>query len=158
MGLYIVVRGHPRSLNQRNKEQPMNAVPVENSEQIEDDKNLAAVSDVEAGIRDFVRKDIAYLRRPAAASTDVPADSLAEASVNSVSTLVQRVAGASVSEIETLIAELEGLRDLMHNEGQRIQRELAGYAQLGQTALKSTRMIADNLAQWKRTAPEQRQD
>jgi hypothetical protein len=159
MDFYIVVRGHPRSPNQRNKEQPMNAVPVENSEQIEDDKNLAAVSEVEAGIRDFVRKDIAYLRRPVApAGTDVPVDTLAEASVNSVSTLVQRVAGASVSEIETLIAELEGLRDLMHNEGQRIQRELAGYAQLGQTALKSTRMIADNLAQWKRTAPEPRQD
>lgn len=136
----------------------MNALQAEKSELNDQDKNLAAVSDVEAGIRDFVRKDVAYLRRPNASSTDIPVDSLAETSVNSVSTLVQRVAGASVSEIETLIAELEGLRDLMHNEGQRIQRELAGYAQLGQTALKSTRMIADNLAQWKRTAPEARQD
>ena len=27
------------------------------------DSNLAAVSEVEAGIRDFVRNDIAYLRR-----------------------------------------------------------------------------------------------
>ena len=31
----------------------------------EEDTNLAAVSEVEAGIRDFVRNDIAYLRRPA---------------------------------------------------------------------------------------------
>ena len=29
------------------------------------DNNLAAVTEVEAGIRDFVRNDIAYLRRPA---------------------------------------------------------------------------------------------
>ena len=138
----------------------MNAVPVEKSEQVEDDKNLAAVSEVEAGIRDFVRKDIAYLRRsPSAnAATETPADASADAAVGSVNNLIHRVAGASLSEIETLIAELEGLRTLMHNEGVRIQRELAGYAQLGHTAMKSTRMIADNLAQWRRNAPEPRQD
>lgn len=134
----------------------MNALPAEKSELTDEDKNLAAVSEVEAGIRDFVRKDVAYLRRPSSATTatEAPADTSAEAAVGSVNTLIHRVAGASLSEIETLIAELEGLRTLMHNEGQRIQRELAGYAQLGQTAMKSTRMIADNLAQWRRTAPE----
>ncbi|CAN5389370.1 hypothetical protein BH10PSE11_BH10PSE11_38380 [soil metagenome] len=137
----------------------MNALPAEKSELTDEDKNLAAVTDVEAGIRDFVRKDVAYLRRPAATpGTEAPADTSADAAVSSVNTLIHRVAGASLSEIENLIAELEGLRTLMHNEGQRIQRELAGYAQLGQTAMKSTRMIADNLAQWKRTAPEPRQD
>lgn len=138
----------------------MNALQAEKSELTDEDKNLAAVTEVEAGIRDFVRKDVAYLRRnPASpAATDAPADTSAEAAVSSVNTLIHRVAGASLGEIENLIAELEGLRTLMHNEGQRIQRELAGYAQLGQTAMKSTRMIADNLAQWKRTAPEPRQD
>lgn len=130
-------------------------VQVEKSEQMDEDKNLAAVSDVEAGIRDFVRKDIAYLRRPAATlNADTSADSLAEATVSNVNTLIQRVAGASLTEIETLISELEGLRSLMHDEGQRVQRELAAYAQLSQTAMKSTRMIAENLAQWKRAAPE----
>ena len=133
----------------------MNALQAEKTEITEEDKNLAAVTEVEAGIR----KDVAYLRRtPATPSTDAPADTSAEAAVSSVNTLIHRVAGASLGEIENLIAELEGLRTLMHNEGQRIQRELAGYAQLGQTAMKSTRMIADNLAQWKRTAPEPRQD
>ena len=34
----------------------------------ETDNNLA-VSEVEAGIRDFVRNDIAYLRRPASVSS-----------------------------------------------------------------------------------------
>ena len=134
----------------------MTALQAEKSEITDEDKNLAAVSEVEAGIRDFVRKDVAYLRRgPTTPQADAPADTSAEAAVN---TLIHRVAGASLGEIENLIAELEGLRTLMHNEGQRIQRELAGYAQLGQTAMKSTRMIADNLAQWKRTAPEPRQD
>jgi hypothetical protein len=138
----------------------MNALPAETSELTDEDKNLAAVSEVEAGIRDFVRKDVAYLRRSPSTTpaTEPPADTTADAAVGSVNTLIHRVAGASLSEIENLIAELEGLRTLMHNEGQRIQRELAGYAQLGQTAMKSTRMIADNLAQWRRSAPEPRQD
>jgi hypothetical protein len=138
----------------------MNALPAEKPELTDEDKNLAAVSDVEAGIRDFVRKDVAYLRRSSSTTpaTEPSADTSADAAVGSVNTLIHRVAGASLSEIENLIAELEGLRTLMHNEGQRMQRELAGYAQLGQTAMKSTRMIADNLAQWRRSAPELRQD
>ena len=117
------------------------------------DSNLAAVSEVEAGIRDFVRNDIAYLRRPAVASPETaPLDASAEATVNNVNSLIQRVAGTSLAEIEKLISELESLRDLLHAEGQRVQREISGYAQLSQAAMKSTRMIADNVTQWKRAA------
>jgi hypothetical protein len=119
----------------------------------EADNNLAAVSEVEAGIRDFVRNDIAYLRRPAVASPETaPLDASAEATVNNVNSLIQRVAGTSLAEIEKLISELESLRDLLHAEGQRVQREISGYAQLSQAAMKSTRMIADNVTQWKRAA------
>ena len=117
-----------------------------------DNNDLAAVSEVEAGIRDFVRNDIAYLRRPAVAADAAPLDTNAEATVNNVNSLIQRVAGTSLAEIEKLISELESLRDLLHAEGQRVQREISGYAQLSQAAMKSTRMIADNVTQWKRAA------
>jgi hypothetical protein len=124
---------------------------VEPTEEV--DGNLAAVSEVEAGIRDFVRNDIAYLRRPAVTSTEtVPLDATADATVNNVNSLIQRVAGTSLAEIEKLISELESLRDLLHAEGQRVQREISGYAQLSQAAMKSTRMIADNVTQWKLAA------
>jgi hypothetical protein len=124
---------------------------IEPTEEV--DNNLAAVSEVEAGIRDFVRNDIAYLRRPAVASPETaPLDATAEATVNNVNSLIQRVAGTSLAEIEKLISELESLRDLLHAEGQRVQREISGYAQLSQAAMKSTRMIADNVTQWKRAA------
>ena len=118
------------------------------------DSNIDAVTEVEAGIRDFVRNDIAYLRRPASphSSTEPMLDAGAEATVNNVNSLIQRVAGTSLSEIENLISELEALRDLLHAEGQRVQREISGYAQLSQAAMKSTRMIADNVSQWKRAA------
>jgi len=125
------------------------------------DSNLAAVSEVEAGIRDFVRNDVAYLRRPAtttgaastaSGTTETALEPSTEATVNNVNSLIQRVAGTSLAEIENLISELESLRDLLHAEGQRVQREISGYAQLSQAAMKSTRMIADNVTQWKRAA------
>lgn len=135
----------------------MNAMRPEKTETTETetvDTNLAAATEVEAGIRDFVRNDIAYLRRPAAGTTAdaPPLDPGAEATVTNVNSLIQRVAGTSLAEIENLISELESLRDLLHAEGQRVQREISGYAQLSQAAMKSTRMIADNVSQWKRAA------
>ncbi|MBV9564881.1 MAG: hypothetical protein JOY90_31205 [Bradyrhizobium sp.] len=113
-----------------------------------------AVSEVEAGIRDFVRNDIAYLRRPGGmpSAEPPPLDAGAETAVSNFNSLIQRVAGTSLAEIENLITELEGLRDVLHAEGQRVQREISGYAQLSQAAMKSTRMIADNVSQWKRSA------
>jgi len=135
----------------------MNVMPkieMESTDAPEVDNNdLAAVSEVEAGIRDFVRNDIAYLRRPMSLNAAEPAlDPGAEATVTNVNSLIHRVAGNSLSEIENLISQLEGLRDLLHAEGQRVQREISGYAQLSQAAMKSTRMIADNVDQWKRSA------
>ena len=132
----------------------MNAsIRSENVESPEVDSNLAAVSEVEAGIRDFVRNDVAYLRRPPTLTPETTAlEPSTEATVNNVNSLIQRVAGTSLAEIENLIGELESLRDLLHAEGQRVQREISGYAQLSQAAMKSTRMISDNVAQWKRAA------
>ena len=128
----------------------MNATirPEQIDETPEVDNDLAAVSEVEAGIREFVRNDIAYLRRPGEPGTEPNG----EATVNNLNSLIQRVAGSSLAEIEKLISELETLRDLLHAEGQRVQREISGYAQLSQAAMKSTRMISDNVTQWKRAA------
>ena len=154
----IVVRGTPAlATDAKQGKQPMNAIRPEKIESTDEDNDLAAASEVEAGIRDFVRNDIAYLRRPApapsmVAGTDVAVDPNTEATVNNVNSLIQRVAGTSLAEIENLISELESLRDILHAEGQRVQREISGYAQLSQAAMKSTRMIADNVAQWKRAA------
>jgi hypothetical protein len=144
----FVARGHRFALSCI-REKPMNAQPEKVEEPV--DTNLAAVSEVEAGIREFVRNDIAYLRRPGIAALGEADQDTAVTNVNS---LIQRVAGASLSEIENLISELERLRDMLHSEGQRVQREIAGYAQLSHAAMKSTRIIAENMTQWK-TANDQ---
>ena len=134
----------------------MNAIFFEKVESTDVETNLATVSEVEAGIRDFVRKDVAHLRRPASGGDSTEREPSAEATVNNVNSLIQRIAGTSLSQVETLVYELERLRDLLHAEGQRVQREISGYAQLSQAAMKSTRMIADNIEQWKRTADDLR--
>jgi hypothetical protein len=123
-------------------------------ELVEPAEQETTVSEVEAGIRDFVRNDVAYLRRPVPGQviSDSPLEAAHETTVNSVNSLIQRVAGTSLAEIENLVSELESLRELLHAEGQRVQREISGYAQLSQAAMKSTRMVADNVSQWKRAA------
>jgi hypothetical protein len=107
------------------------------------DQDQAAETAVEGEIREFVRRDGASLRR--APETD------SELVANNVSALLQRVAGSSVQEIDRLIAELQTLRNLLHDEGVRVQREIAEYAHLSQSAMQSTKIIAESLAKWKGT-------
>src|SRR6266480_4349421 len=105
----FVVRENPRSLNAKTGELSMNVIRPEKIDAIDVDENLDAVTEVEAGIRDFVRNDVAYLRRPAPGmlgnSTEAALEPSSEATVNNVNSLIQRVAGTSLSEIENLISE-----------------------------------------------------
>src|SRR5215217_7652057 len=96
---------------------------------------------VEGEIREFVRRDSANLRRGS--------DNDSELVANNISMLLQRVAGTSVQEIDRLISELQTLRELLHAEGARVQREISEYAQLSQSAMQSTKIIAESLSQWK---------
>ena len=137
-----------------NKGTRMNIIRSEKDDLDFTDANMSAVTEVEAGIRDFVRNDIAYLRRPAPPPGETVHDPSADAAVAGVTSLIQRVAGTSLAEIESLINELEAVRDILHAEGQRVQRDLTGYAQLSQAAMKSTRLIADNVAQWRRAVDD----
>jgi hypothetical protein len=107
------------------------------------DEGVARVNQVEAEIRDFVRRDVQTVRRTADTS---------EAVANNINSLVQRVAGTTLREIDVLMRELESLRDLLHSEGERVQREVAGYAQLSQAAMQSTRIIADSMQGWRKEA------
>jgi hypothetical protein len=99
----------------------------------EDDSN-----EIEGQIREFVRRDVSALRKPEPVAN--PTD---------VSPLIQRVAGASMTEIEGLIAELQRMRDYLRSEGERVQRELAAYAQVSETSLRYAEIMADNMEQWK---------
>jgi hypothetical protein len=108
-----------------------------------------AEAEMEGEIRDFVRRDVASFRRP---------ENDSEIVANNIGTLLQRVAGTSVQEIDRLISELQRVRDLLQNEGARVQREIVEFATLSQAAMQSTRIISESLTTWKKVpdAPSMR--
>jgi hypothetical protein len=104
--------------------------------------NDAAAQEVEGQIREFVRRDVVGARREPETEGQMVA--------TNISSLLQRVSGSSVQEIDRLIAELTALRENLHREGARVQREIVEYASLSQSAMQSTKIIADTLVRWKK--------
>src|SRR5450759_2723628 len=86
----------------------------------------AAATAFEGEIREFVRRDVATLRRQRGEG-DAAADPAAE----NLNALIRRVAGASMEESE------------------RVSRELAGYASLSHASMTAMKVIGDSLKQWK---------
>jgi len=106
------------------------------------DVSQAAASAVEGEIREFVRRDVAYLRRQRnGAEPDPVSDNL--------NSLIRRVSSASMEEIDRVILELQGVRDMLRNEGERVSREIAGYSSLSHSAMTAMKVIGDSLKQWK---------
>jgi hypothetical protein len=104
----------------------------------------AAATAFEGEIREFVRRDVATLRRQRSEG-DAAADPAAE----NLNALIRRVAGASMEEIDRVIHELQGIRDMLHSEGERVSRELSGYASLSHASMTAMKVIGDSLKQWK---------
>ena len=52
---------------------------------------------------------------------------------------------ASTREVEGLIDELRGLRKKLQSDGERIQSEIAKYAELSQAVMQLTTIISDNV-------------
>ena len=112
------------------------------------DIDQAAANAFEGEIREFVRRDVAFLRRPRN-ETDPAADPATE----NLNSLIQRVSGASMEEIDRVILELQSVRDMLRQEGERVSREIAGYASLSHASMTAMKVIADSLTQWK-NAPD----
>jgi hypothetical protein len=99
----------------------------------------------EGEIREFVRRDVAFLRR-ARPDAEQPAT---EPVVDNLNVLIRRVSGASMEEIDRVILELQSVREMLRSEGERVGREIAGYASLSHAAMTAMRVIGDSLTQWK---------
>src|ERR1041385_8849162 len=123
----------------------MNAVP---SRKLDDDQGPA---EFEGEIREFIRRDVAHLRRAVPEGTS-------EQAASSIHSLLDRVSGSSVTEIDSLIADLSNVREFLKNEGERVQREIASYAQLSQVAMTSVKIIAESMSQWKSQVSDARLD
>ena len=101
-----------------------------------DQRPLAKLGDIE-------RVGHLHRQRSEDATNDPTAENLNE--------LVRRVAGASMDEIDRVIRTLENVRDMIRSDGERVTREIAGYASLGRSTTTAMKVIVDSLKQWKDT-------
>jgi hypothetical protein len=108
------------------------------------DIDQAAANAFEGEIRDFVRRDVAFLRRPR---------NEGDPATENLNALIQRVAGASMEEIDRVISELQSVREMLRHEGERVSREVNGYASLSHASMTAMKVIGDSLTQWK-NAPD----
>ncbi|MDO8874929.1 MAG: hypothetical protein Q8M24_22500 [Pseudolabrys sp.] len=112
------------------------------------DIDQAAANAFEGEIREFVRRDNA-VRRPRG-EIETVGDPVAD----NLNALIRRVSGASMEEIDRVILELQSVRDMLRQEGDRVSREVAGYASLSHAAMTAMSVIADSLTQWKGEPPK----
>jgi hypothetical protein len=112
------------------------------AEKLSDAEQAAAM--FEGEIREFVRRDVAFMRRQRPES-EPPSEPVSD----NLNGLIRRVSGASMEEIDRVILELQGVREMLRSEGERVGREIAGYASLSQAAMTAMKVIGDSLTQWK---------
>src|SRR5262249_26920495 len=103
-----------------------------------------AQTEMEAEIREFVRRDVATNRERQPENES----GMMAGSINSV---LQLATKTSVQEIDKLITELQTLGDTLHSERARVQQEIVQYSTLTKAALESTKIIAESLTQFKKT-------
>jgi type I site-specific restriction endonuclease len=99
-------------------------------------------TDVESEIRDVLSRYVTNLHQSLPNQGSVRM-------TTGVSLVVQRVATTSTEEIDKVIAELQGLREHLRRESERVQREIGGYQRLNQSALDSAQVIANVMTRWK---------
>jgi hypothetical protein len=104
----------------------------------------ATTNAVEGEIPEFVRRDVSVRHRQ---RNEV--DAANGPAAENLNAVVRRVAGDSMEEIDRVIRALENVRDMMRNEGERVSREIAGYASLSHAAATAMKVIADSIHQWK---------
>jgi hypothetical protein len=97
-----------------------------------------AEAGIDGNIHEVMRQESTNLRRVGVES---------EVAVSTLSGLLLRASAHSTREIDTLISELQTLRDRMHADGSRVEREIVEYAALSQSIIQLTKIIADGMTQ-----------
>ena len=104
------------------------------------DVDQAAANAFEDDIRELARRDLSL---PHQQQSDAdPANDPAAENLNKV---IRRIASASIEEIDQVILELQGVRDMLRNEGERLSHEIARYASLNQVSMTAMKAVADSL-------------
>jgi hypothetical protein len=78
---------------------------------------------------------------------DNEGDATVDPDAEDLSALILRVAAASTDEIDRVILELQGVRDMLRSEGERLNRDLARFININHAAMTATKVIGDHLKQ-----------
>jgi hypothetical protein len=100
---------------------------------------------LEGEIREFVRRDSASMRRAQRNEVDIAA----EPSTENLDALIRHVAGASAEEIDRVILELQGVRDMLRGEGERVSQDVMSYGRLSEAAMSAMKVVNGSLKKWK---------
>ena len=65
--------------------------------------------------------------------------------VGNLDSVVQRIAGASMDEIDGVIRELEGMREMLRREAERVSFDLAAFASVSQSSMSAMKIISQSL-------------
>jgi hypothetical protein len=101
-----------------------------------DRRTLGKLRNGDQAVREVVPGDVSFLSQQ---------QSEAGPAAENLDDLIRRVGRASVEEIDRVILELQGVRDLLHNEGDRLGHEIARYSALSQMSMTAMQAIADGL-------------
>ena len=93
-----------------------------------------------------IRRDLSRLHYQL--SEAGPANGL---NAESLDGLIGRIGRASIEEIDRVILELQEVRSLLCNEGERLSHDIARYASLSRMSMTAMKSISDNLKQSKGT-------
>ena len=72
--------------------------------------------------------------------------------------LLQKLGATSTAEIERLIAELQGAKEHLQSERERIEREALRYTSLTQMASTTAKIISDAVSRWHPARNQQKSD
>ena len=86
-----------------------------------------------------------HIHRPARAAFRQTESGDGELSAENLGNLLRRVSKTSMGEIDNLIGELQTLRRKLQTDGDRIQRDIAEYAELSQQVMQLTTIISDSV-------------
>jgi hypothetical protein len=68
--------------------------------------------------------------------------------------MISEISFRSVQEIDRLIDGLQGIRQKLDDDGDRIQREIGKYASFSQSIVDLTKIVTDGMTSIRTTAPE----
>jgi hypothetical protein len=100
---------------------------------------LQAFESIEKSSQVGVRQNIRELPPDQVERDDV------KTSADDLAALLHRLSDASIHEIDKLITQLQKLRTRLKSAGDRIQSDIAGYAELSQQIMQLTLVIVDGV-------------